>query len=151
MYTLSLTGMLTTAPSVQPERHVVQVVVGVFKLHALLPLPNQNQIIKTSENKKQRIQIICQNSDIHELGGHPHQLDVTGQDKVPVEISPGCRVIQRADLKTNHEEADTIATMQAIYMQHKRRRRKSSLKQMTQMSRFCCCTITLIEGSTSPR
>ena len=88
--------MLTTTPSVQPVRHVVQVVVVVFKLHASLPLPPQTQILNTSENKKQLTQIICQNfqSEIYVLGGHLHKLDVTGQDEEPVVIFPGCKVIQ---------------------------------------------------------
>ena len=49
-------------------------------------------------------------------------------------------MIQKTDLKTNHEEADTTVTAQAIFAAQEKRR-KSLLKQMTQISMFCCCTI----------
>ncbi len=40
---------------------------------------------------------------------------MTGQEATPIEIAPGGTVIKRQDLKTTHEEPDTIIRAQAIY------------------------------------
>ena len=63
----------------------------VFQFHASSRLPPQNQTLNISENKKQLIHIICEDlkSDIGVLGGYSHKLVITGQDEVPVELSPG--------------------------------------------------------------
>ncbi len=48
-------------------------------------------------------------------GGYQSRLTITGQEESPVEIAQGGLVIRREDLKTTHEEADTIIVAQAIY------------------------------------
>ena len=48
-------------------------------------------------------------------GGYQSRLIITGQQCTPIEIAPNGVVIRRQDLKTTHEEADTILVAQGIY------------------------------------
>lgn len=89
----------------------------VFQLSPLSPLPPQSQILNSPDNKKQLVQIIVDTfkADQDILGGHKHKLVITGQDEVPIEISPGGIIIDREDMRTSHEEADVIVVAHAIY------------------------------------
>ena len=60
------------------------------------PLPPQKVVLTVTKNKLQLIEIICE-----------HNLVITGQSEVPVEVHKGI-VINRRDLKTSQEEADVI-------------------------------------------
>lgn len=89
----------------------------VYQLSINAPLPPQKQVLTVSENKKQLIRIIVETlvSDAVVPGGYKSRLVITGQEYTPIEISPNGVVIRREDLKTTHEEADTIIVAQAIY------------------------------------
>lgn len=89
----------------------------VFQLSANAPLPPQKQVLTVSENKRQLIQIIVETLVAEAVvpGGYRSRLVITGQEATPIEIAPGGTVIRRQDLKTTHEEADTIIVAQAIY------------------------------------
>ena len=89
----------------------------VYKLSTNAPLPPQKQVLTVSETKKQLINIIVEKlaSDSVVPGGYESKLVIKGQDCTPIEISPGGVVIRREDLKTSHEEADTILVAHAIY------------------------------------
>ena len=89
----------------------------VFQLSGNSPLPLQKQVLTVSENKRQLIQIIVETLVAEAVvpGGYLSRLIITGQDDTPIEIAPGGVVIRRDDMKTSHEEADTIIVAQAIY------------------------------------
>ena len=90
----------------------------VFQLSANSLLPPQNQVLNVSENKRQLIQIIVTTLMAEDVvpPGHQSRLIITGQEDTPLEkITPNGVVIRRHDLRTTHEEADTIIVAQAIY------------------------------------
>ena len=87
----------------------------VFQLSANSPLPPQKQVLTVSENKKKLIQIIVETLIVEAVVPGRSRLIITGQEDTPVEIAPDGVVIRREDLKTIHEEADTIIVAQAIY------------------------------------
>ena len=90
----------------------------VFQLYLAAPLPTQKVTLTITENKKQLIDIICndlqRDTDFHWKNTEKHKLVITGREKTPVEISSGGVVIQRHDIVTTHEEADNIIVQQAI-------------------------------------
>lgn len=88
----------------------------VFQLSANAPLPPQKQVLTVSENKRQLIRIIVETLVAEAVvpGGYRSRLIITGQEDTPIEIAPDGVVIRREDLKTTHEEADTIIVAQAI-------------------------------------
>ena len=92
----------------------------VFQLCLTAPLPFQKVTLTITENKKQLIDIICEDlqrdSDFHRINTEKHKLVITGQEKTPVEISCGSVVIQRHDIATTHEETDNIIVQQAMLL-----------------------------------
>ena len=84
----------------------------VFQLSANSPLPPQKTV---SENKKKLIQIIVETLIVEAVVPGRSRLIITGQEDTLVETAPDGVVIRREDLKTIHEEADTIIVAQAIY------------------------------------
>ena len=116
MSTLYLTDTSTLVLSTQHEMPGALVAVE-YQLSITAPLPPQKQVLTVSENKKQLIQIIVETlvSDEVIQEGCKSKLVTTGQDYTPIEIAQNGLVIRRQDLKTTHEEADTIIVAQAIY------------------------------------
>lgn len=96
----------------------------LFQLSLNSPLPPQKQVLSVSGNKRQLIQIIVEAllTDAVVPGGFQSRLIITGQESVPIEIAPNGVVINREDLKTTHEEADTIIVAQAIYAAREERK-----------------------------
>ena len=90
----------------------------IFKLSPTAPLPSQKLALTVTENKKQLINIICDNilndTDFIQKNTTKHKLMITGQDKTPVEVSCSGTIVERADMATTHEEADNIIVQQAI-------------------------------------
>ena len=79
-------------------------------------LSAQKVVLTTAENKKQRINLICEElqtgKDFINSFSHEHNLLITGEGD-PVEITRG-RVITRPDISTSHEEADNIIIQQTF-------------------------------------
>ena len=90
----------------------------VFQLSPTAPLPSQTVCLTITQNKKQFIDIICNDlqtdQDFHRSITQNHKLVITGQQEAPVEIGYGGAVIQRCDIATTHEEADNIIVQQAM-------------------------------------
>lgn len=90
---------------------------GASRVHQLsmnTVLPAQNVALTVTENKLQLIHhiteyLIRMTSD----RGFTNRLVVTSKDATPVEVTNG-QVIQRHDLKNNHEEADVIIVHQML-------------------------------------
>lgn len=82
-----------------------------------MPLPPQKVVLTVSDNKKQLIDIICneliENKSFHQGFTQNSKLVITGSNNTPIEIKHGV-VIQREDMSTSHEEADCIIVQQAI-------------------------------------
>ncbi|MEL7308361.1 MAG: hypothetical protein AAGK05_11175 [Pseudomonadota bacterium] len=79
-------------------------------------LPPQKVILTVTENKKQLIEIICNElkGDIcfhREIQGH--KLIITSQEETPIEIRNG-EILTRYDMTTSHEEADIIIAQQML-------------------------------------
>ena len=90
----------------------------VFKLKNPSRLPAQSLLFSVTSNKVQIIDMIIQDLIAHRVDRVAHSLVVTGPDPVPVEI-PGPLastatgiLIDRHDLRTTQEEADTIIVQQ---------------------------------------
>ena len=83
------------------------------------PLPPQQVILTVTSNKVQIIDFICTQVVVKvkmtpQTGvRHTHSLVVTGPDQTPVEVRPGVTVA-RGEMKTSHEEADTIILQQVV-------------------------------------
>ena len=79
-------------------------------------LSSQKVILIVAENKKQLINIICEelqtDKDFIDSVSHEHTLLITGEGD-PVEITRG-RVIPRPDIFTSHEETDNIIIQQTF-------------------------------------
>ena len=74
-------------------------------------MPSQKIILTVATNKSQLIDLICEDLRSHSGDFRHYKLVVTGRDPVPIEIN--CDVIiQRQDMCTTHEEADTIIVQQ---------------------------------------
>ena len=84
------------------------------QLNLTSPLPPHKVALTVAENKRQIIDMLCQ-----ELQGNccqenlNHKLVVTGRDPVPVEIFKE-KTRKREDLRTYHEEADVIIIQQMV-------------------------------------
>lgn len=92
----------------------------VFKLKLTSRLPAQTLLFSVTSNKVQIIEMIIQDLKLHKDDRVAHSLIITGSDPVPVEV-PGpvaeCQtgvLIQRHDLRTTQEEADTIIVQQVL-------------------------------------
>ena len=80
----------------------------VYQLTADTPLPSRETVLTVTENKVQLIQLIINDFLENPKSLHyKHKLVVTGPDPDPFEISNGI-IKFRSDLRTFHEEADTI-------------------------------------------
>ena len=79
-------------------------------------LSAQNVVLTVTENKKQLINIICEelqnDKDFIDSFSHEHTLLITGEGD-PVEITRG-QVIPQPDISTRHEEADSIIIQQTF-------------------------------------
>ena len=79
-------------------------------------LSTQKVVLKVTENKKQLMNIICEElqneKDFIDGFSHEHTLLITGEGDA-VEITKG-RVIPRQDISTSHEEADNIIIQQTF-------------------------------------
>ena len=79
-------------------------------------LSAQKVVLTVTENKKQLINIICEelqnDKDFIDSFSHKHTLLITGEGD-PVEITRG-RVIPRPDIFTSHEETDIIIIQQTF-------------------------------------
>ena len=82
-----------------------------------MALPTQKAMLGVTENKQQLISLICKalctDIEFHHLCTQTHKLVVTGDDDTPTEIYKGV-IINRAGLKTTHEEADVIMLRQMV-------------------------------------
>ena len=92
----------------------------VFQLKAMSQLPAQSVLFSVTANKVQMIKMIIQDLLDHKDDQVAHKLVITGPDPVPIEL-PGTTlegdtesglIIKRHDLRTIHEEADTIIVQQ---------------------------------------
>ena len=77
------------------------------------PIPSRDVMLKVSENKEQLIQLIIDDLIANERSMYPKKLTLTGKDPVPLQIFNG-NVSGRENLRTTHEEADTIVIHQYI-------------------------------------
>ena len=88
----------------------------VYQLAPSMPIPAQKAVLTVTGNNKPLIKLIYDDlkSDENFVQNNTqvHKLLLTGQEKT-VEISKGI-VIERRDLYTNHEEADSIIVQQAF-------------------------------------
>ena len=74
-------------------------------------MPSQKIILTATTNKSQLIDLICEDLRSHKGDLRHYKLVVTGTNPVPIEIN--CDVIiQRQDMYTTQEEADTIIIQQ---------------------------------------
>ena len=82
-------------------------------------LPAQADVLTSSKNKIQLIEIICKELPLRALllsetdPAFKNSLIITGARDVPEEIKMGIRIM-RQDMRTTHEEADVIMTSQAL-------------------------------------
>ena len=83
----------------------------VYSLTNTTRLPAQSVVLTVTKNKAQLIEIIINDLKLHADEFQGKRLVVTGQDPVPIEFSHG-QIIQRQDMSTTHEEADTIIIRQ---------------------------------------
>lgn len=83
----------------------------VFRLLTTSRLPAANLVLNVTANKVQLIKLIIADFLAHKEDIVSHSLVITGPDSVPVEL-PGGAILQRFDLKTTQEEADTILVQQ---------------------------------------
>lgn len=84
--------------------------VGASRIYHLTPttkIPPQKVVLTVSQNKEALIDLIFQDLLNHADEFHCHRLVVTGSHPVPVELHKGL-AIDRKDLQTTQEEADTI-------------------------------------------
>jgi hypothetical protein len=86
------------------------------QLNLKTPLPPQKVVLTVTDNKKQLIDILCEQlliqGQISEACQH-HKLVVTGSNPVPQEIyKENCT--PRQDIRSTHEEADIIIAQQVI-------------------------------------
>ena len=79
----------------------------VYTLNTNTHLPPQSVVLTVTSNKAQLIDMVVQDLIEHKDDFHEHDLIITGSDSVPWEVSSG-DVRRRLDLRTTHEEADTI-------------------------------------------
>lgn len=86
-----------------------------YALSSATILPAQSVVLTVTSNKEQLINLIVQDLIEHKVEVQGQRLVITGSDPVPVEVSSG-RVIPRPDLRTTHEEADTIIVQQVSHM-----------------------------------
>ena len=70
-------------------------------------------------NKVQLINLICEGMAFHKDDFSQHKLVLTGSDPVPVEINRGV-IITRQDMKTTHEETDTMIVQQVAEVKPKK-------------------------------
>ena len=89
----------------------------VHQLTTAMPIPPQKVILTDLENKRQLIALIvedlCQNVTFPQGVNLNRRLVVTGEDPIPVEITPVAKIL-REDMKTTHEEADNILAQQMV-------------------------------------
>ena len=88
----------------------------VHQLTLTTTLPAQKVVLTVTENKKQLIQLICEDlqndKDFVDTYTQEHTLLITGENN-PIEITKGL-IIPRPDIATNHEEADVIIVQQTF-------------------------------------
>jgi len=75
-------------------------------------LPTQKVVLAVPHNKKQLIGLLCQYLVDH-VSSNINKLVITGESPVPVQLCEDT-VIDREDLRTTHEEADTIIVQQMV-------------------------------------
>ncbi len=96
----------------------------VHQLDLNTELPPQKVVLTVTENKKQLMHILfselVKNKSFHQKNTQKHKLVITGQDKTPVEISNGGVIINRRDMDTTQEEADTIIVQQLLMASRER-------------------------------
>ena len=106
-------------------------------------LSSQKVVLTVTENKKQLINIICEelqnDKDFIDSFSHEHTLLITGEGD-SVETTRG-RVIPRPDIFTSHKETDNII----IQLSRELNAYLSWL--MTPISIFCCYIITIRKSS----
>lgn len=89
----------------------------VHQLSLDTPLPSQKVVLTVSKNKKQIMELICDelvsDKEFHKHTSN-HKLVITGNNDIPIEISNGGVLINRRDLTCSHEEADCIIVQQVI-------------------------------------
>lgn len=79
----------------------------VFKMKLTSRLPAAKLLFSVTRNKVQIIDYIVKDLIQHKADKVNHSLIITGAEAVPYEVKGGV-VIRRRDLRTAHEEADTI-------------------------------------------
>ena len=88
----------------------------IHHLTTVTILSAQKVVLTVTENKKQPINITCEelqtDKDFIDSFSHEHTLLITGEGD-PVEITRG-RVIPRPDIFTSHQEADNIIFQQTF-------------------------------------
>ena len=86
----------------------------VHQLTTVMPIPSQKVILTIPENKQQLISLIiddlCRNTVFHEMY---QKAGSYWDDPVPVELTSTV-TIKREDLRTSHEEADSILAHQMV-------------------------------------
>ena len=88
----------------------------VYQLRTNTTLPPKKNLLTVTDNKKQLIQLICQdmlNDKTFHESTQTHKLVITGPDDTPTEIN-NMVLIARNDIATNHEEADNIIIQQVL-------------------------------------
>ena len=88
----------------------------IHHLNTATILSSQKVVLTVTENKKQLINIICEelqnDKDFIDSFSHEHTLLITGEGD-PVEITRG-GVIPQPDIFTSHEETDNIINQQTF-------------------------------------
>ena len=84
----------------------------VHQLSLDTPLPSQKVVLTVSKNKKQIMELICDelvsDKEFHKHTSN-HKLVITGNNDIPIEISNGGVLINRRDLTCSHlDECDSL-------------------------------------------
>ena len=79
----------------------------VYHLRPTTKIPPQKVILTVTKNKSALIDLLCEDFIKHKEEFQHHRLVVTGSHSIPFELYKG-QLIQRRDLETTQEEADTI-------------------------------------------
>ena len=79
-------------------------------------LPCQKVAITVSKNKAQLIDLICEDLANHSQEFQHHKLVITGSLPTPIELHKGISIVHH-DMKTTHEDADTILVQQVAFVQ----------------------------------
>lgn len=88
----------------------------MYSFHNNTPLPCQKVAITVSKNKAQLIDLICEDLANHSQEFQHHKLVITDSLPTPIELHKDISIL-RHDMKTTHEEADTILVQQVAFVQ----------------------------------